>query len=115
MRRLAYSLLLLAAPAFADITLQDTLCGTLGQCANPAPGVEYLNYSANYGRLIVSINGVIYDSGVHLATIDGGTVYAADGSSHVVTTIFATWRTCNHVGRGQSCLTHWELKGGSIN
>lgn len=106
--------LLLASPAYADIPLQDTNCGTLAQCPAPAAGVEYLNYSVLHGRLTVSIGGVLYDSGVGQATTAGATVYSPDGTWREVSTVWATYRTCNHVGRGQSCLTHYELKSGSI-
>lgn len=108
------ALLLICAAAQADIPLQDTQCGTLAQCANPAPGMDYLDYSVLHGRLIVSINGVTYDSGLNNATLEGGAVYAANGQSHMVTTVFATWRTCTRSGRGQTCLTHYELKSGSV-
>lgn len=114
MNKLCLLALLCAPLAHADIPLQDTNCGTLAQCSNPAPGVSLLNYSVLHGRLTVIVDGVTYDSGLNRATAEGATVYAPDGSWREVTTVWATWRTCNHVGRGQSCVQHYELKSGSV-
>jgi hypothetical protein len=97
-------------------TLTDTLCGTGGiaTCSNPGPEVSSLIYNSSNGQLIVTINDVQYQSARYTATEEGATVYAADGSSHVVQTVFATWITRTRSGRGQTVTTHWELKSGSV-
>lgn len=109
-------LLCIGTTQAATITLNDVLCNTGGiaTCANPGAGVSSLIYNSSNGQLTVTINGVQYQSARYTATDQGGTVYAADGSSHVVETVFATWITRTRSGRGQVTTTHWELKSGSI-
>jgi hypothetical protein len=121
MKALSLACLLLTAAhvdAADPITLQDTECATPGaQCGTVAPGITlaYMPYyNQPYGRLTLVVNGVTYTSATqYSATPEGGVVYA-NGQPLTVTTVFATWQTCTRTGRGQSCLTHWELKSGSV-
>ena len=107
---------MLALALASLITLNDVPCSTglTAFCQNPAPGVSLLTFSPSGGRLTVTIDGMQYVSAPYSATAQGGTVYAADGTWKEVTTVFATWQTCTRTGRGQSCVTHWELKSGTI-
>jgi hypothetical protein len=98
--------------AHAAAALTPELCGTglTAMCANPAPGISLLSFNPTWGRLTVTIEGVQYVSAPYSATAQGGTVYGPDGQWLEVTTVFATWITRS----GRNSVTHWELKGGSI-
>jgi len=114
---LALSLLLcIGTTRAATIALNDTPCGSgiTAICSNPAPGITSLSYSSSFRRLVVVIDGMTYDSGLYQATPQGGSVYAADGSSRVVETVFATWTTYVRSGRSTAAVQHWELKAGSV-
>ena len=113
---IAFACLFLFLAQAHAATLTDTVCGTGGiaTCANPGPGISSLIYNSSNGQLTVTINGVQYQSARYTATEEGAMVYTADGTSHVVQTVFATWRTTVRSGRGQTTTTHWELKSGSV-
>ncbi len=106
---------LFLAQAHAE-PLTPELCGTglTAFCSNAAPDISLLTYSPSGGRISVTIHGVLFVSAPYSATDLGATVYAPDGTWKEVTTVWATWRTCTRTGRGQSCLTHFELKSGSV-
>jgi len=109
-------LLLACATASAE-PLTPELCGTglTAICANPAPDISSLTFNPTWGRLTATINGVQYVSAPYSATAEGGTVYSADGTWKEVSTVWAMWLTCTRTGRGQSCITHYELKSGSVD
>lgn len=93
-------------------------CGTLRQCAvvpnDAGESVTALDAAAQYGRVLVTINGVTYDSGLYVVLPMGDSfanvlLYGSDGSSARISASYTSYRTCNHTGRGQSCVTHWTL------
>lgn len=122
MKSLLACLLLLTAAhvdAADPITLQDTSCPN-GVCLLPAPTVDYLALSDTYGRVTISINGEIYDSGMYaVASPQEGVVnallYAADGSSVTVSAITSIYYTRTASGRVPGMrIKHVELTGGSV-
>lgn len=94
------------ASAIADpITLQDTPCSSTGVCLAPAPTVDYLTMSDTYGRVTISINGEIYDSGVYAVSspqegFSGAVLYAADGTSVTVSAVTSVYYTRTVAGKG---------------
>ena len=89
--------------------------GLFTNCYNPAPGISRLYYNDNLGKMSIWINGVEYDSAIGAIpqwTTTWGPVsaYASDGSSVQVQAVLAEWRTRS----GRIIVTHWELKGGSV-
>lgn len=111
--------LLLSAPIHAG-TLSDTLCGaTPTVCKNVAnsdgPAVDLLQYDWAHGRVLVTLGGELYDSGLYALpngamAFSGLTLTSADGGQILLSATFRTWSTVS----GRTRLTHWELVSGSI-
>jgi hypothetical protein len=71
---LVCALLLAAGVAAADtITVQQTGCTSTQLCFNvPNDGgvtIDYISDATQYGRLLISINGNLYDSGLYYGPI----------------------------------------------
>jgi len=122
MRVIALLALLCAATVDAadPIALQDTPCSSTGVCLAPAPTVDYLALSDTYGRVTVSINGEIYDSGLYaIASPQEGfsntVLYAADGTSVTVSATTSVYYTRTVAGKGSGYrVKHITLTGGTI-
>ncbi len=119
MKTLLLSTLLLLCAATWGGTLTDTLCGTNAVChnvpnADGAP-MDVLQYDWAHGRVLVTMSGTLYDSGLYALQ---GTpmswsslpLWSAEGAQILLSAVFHTWRTCS----GRTCLTHWELTGGEV-
>jgi len=132
MKSILLALCLLAGAASAEtITLGTATCGTLKQCVNIPndTGAAVSLYGApSYPFFYVSIDGVQYvstvASGVEMVNVSLQSFTFPDptnpfqkqytGSYAVISGTFSTYRTCTRSGRGQTCLTHWSLIGGTI-
>jgi hypothetical protein len=123
LRVLACLMLMPAAVSAAGaqtITFAPIGCGTLKQCINvpndAAADVD-MYFAPSYSWLNLYIAGVRYYSPTgNGATITNVPLTAQDGSGTVVilSAQFATYRTCTHSGRGQTCTTHWNLLSGNL-
>lgn len=129
---LSLSLLLAAGAASAEtITLGTATCGTLKQCAdipNDTGAVISLNGAPGYPYFYVYIDGVQYvaavASGTEMVNVSLQSFVFSNptnpaqkqytGSYAVISGTFSSYKTCNRSGRGQTCLTHWSLIGGTI-
>jgi hypothetical protein len=105
------------------ITLGSADCGTLRQCAvvpnNASVSVTALDAASQYGRVLVTIDDVTYDTGLWVvypmgASFSNVRLIGSDGTSIQLSAVYTSYKTCNQVGRGQSCGTHWTLVSGSI-
>lgn len=112
--------LILASFAAQAGTLADTLCGaTPTVCKNVAnrdgPSVDLLQYDWAHGRVLVTLGGELYDSGLY-ALPNGSmafsvlTLTSANGGQILLSATFRTWSTVS----GRTRLTHWELVSGSV-
>ena len=81
--------------------------------------IDWLSFSNSYGRVTLSLNGELYDSGLRavsnpgggfsnlrLTSPAGGVVYASANYRH--------WVTAVNSGRAHYHIQHWELLGGSL-
>lgn len=108
-----------AAVLAETITLGPDGCGTLKQCISipndAALDISFYGNSIQPTNFGVFIDGIKYSGfGGNSSSMNGVPATAADGSTILFTGAFSTYRTCTHSGRGQYCLTHWQLIGGSI-
>lgn len=113
-------LLTLCGVAYADtVTLGPDDCGTLRACVSvPNDAAVDVSIYANpsYPAFAVFVDGVKYSAAAGNARdIVAAPATAPDGSVVLLTASWTTYRTCTHSGRGQYCLTHWQLTGGTIS
>lgn len=112
--------LLFGSSAFAStITLQPVACSVSRICTSvpndAGVNVEIAAYFV-YPSVHVYVDGIEYTAARGNGNpISGLVLYASDGSYVVLSTSWSTYRTCTHSGRGQYCLTHWTLTGGTID
>lgn len=123
---LAFALLFSGAALADTITLATAGpvdCGTLRQCAtvpnDVGVSVTALNAAAQYGRVLVTIGDVKYDSGLYIVLPMGDSfanvlLYGSDGSLVHITASYSVYYTYVRSGRGQTRVPHWSLIGGSI-
>lgn len=117
MKTLIALVLCLAAFSASAITLGTVQCTKTNLCYNvpndAGVTIDYISNATQYGRLLVSINGELYDSGLFTYS---NVLYAADGSS---LTANLQWQVtngpCNHSGRVTSCQKIVTLMGGTLN
>lgn len=102
------------------VTLGPSVCGGVKQCIdipNDEQGLTVSLYGApGYPWFYFYVNGVPYKAN-QPSGYAGTNVLLADEAGDVIylTYSFSTYVTCNHVGRGQGCTTHWTLNsGGSL-
>ena len=114
-----------AAPLQGATTVQlfDTPTTTTGVSYNVGNSgglkIDWLSFSNSYGRVTLSLNGVLYDSGLHavtnpgsgfsnlkLTSASGGVVYASASYRH--------WVTKVNSGRAHYYIQHCELDGGTF-
>ncbi len=132
MKALLLSLTLMSALASAEtITLGTVQCGTLKQCIdipNDNGAVISLYGAPGYPFFYVYIDGVEYvstvASGTEMVNVSLQSFTLPDpttpflrqytGNYAVISGSFSTYRSCSRSGRGQTCLTHWSLVGGTI-
>lgn len=115
------------------INLGPESCGTLKQCyavpTDTGDAVQF-NMGTGYSWVYLTLNGeqfygtgvsgwsLIYDNLVmnsfYFPDPTNPLLKVYTGHQLLLSATFSTFRTCNHVGRGQSCLTHWNLLGGTI-
>lgn len=127
----AMLMLVAGVAAASTITLGTDTCGTLKQCINIPndAGSEISLYGApGYPFFYVWIDGTYYlagaPSGTQMVNVSAESFVLPDptnpanrqftGQYLVISGTFTTYRTCTHSGRGQTCLTHWALVGGTI-
>ena len=106
-----------------DITLSAEPCTATRICYNvPNDGgltIDYLTASAQYGRVIISIDGVTYDSGLYAVypmpelTLSNVRLYAGDGSMMTLNATYTHYSTLNHSGHNY-WVQHWALDGGTV-
>ena len=126
MKLLRVLALLILMPATAATASAGTIafapieCGTLRECINvpndAAADVD-MYFASSYKWLNLYVAGVRYYSPTgNGASIVNVPLTAQDGSGIVVvlSAQFGTYRTCTHSGRGQTCMTHWNLLSGSL-
>jgi hypothetical protein len=119
MRSLLLSLMLLSAAASAEtVTLGTTTCGTLKQCVEiPNDAALDLNLYASpaYPWVHLYIDGVsFYSPSGNGMTFTNLAFTDPVGNIVYLSATFSTYKTCVRSGRGQTCLTHWSLLGGTI-
>jgi hypothetical protein len=129
MKGIILAALLAATTAHAGtITLPAQTCSgtsTAQTCSNPAPGIEYLSQSEHYGRLLVTMNGEMYDSGlwaVYPASVNGEMVTssavltAADGTTLTASITWKVVTASKCIQEGRTCIfpTTVTLIGGTI-
>lgn len=116
----ACSFLFLAQAHSATITLGAEACTATRICfsvPNDADvSVDYISNATQYGRLVVSLNGDIYDSGLWaFPTLNGSPLYDANGAVIFVTLVFSeTRKPCVRSGRVTVCPVVITLTSGSI-
>lgn len=78
--------------------------------------VDYISNAIQYGRLVVSLNGDIYDSGLWaFPTLNNSPLYDANGAVIFVTLAFSEVRKpCVRSGRATVCPVVITLTSGSI-
>ena len=113
------ALLLLPFTAQAEtITLDPIGCGNIGLC-NDVPNdggfVIDLTYSAQYGQVSLTIDGVAYySSPKSYEPWTGLVLTAADGRQAVITGSFTTTRVYVSNGRAHYYQTRWYFDGGTV-
>ena len=122
MKAVIFSALLFAMPVQAWNLLPSPCTGTQ-VCTNPANDagldVDYVSVSGYYGRVLLSVAGVVYDSGpkailpTGYTNISNLTLYALDGSSVIVNLAFTHWVTLNRSGHNYY-VQHYYLDGGTV-
>ena len=115
------ALLLAPAAAFAGtINLGSETCTATKICFNvPNNGgvaVDYISDATQYGRLVISIDGDIYDSGLWTyPKLSAFTLYNAVGNTLSGSlSISVVQEPCVRVGRGLSCPKKVTLNGGKL-
>jgi hypothetical protein len=118
------SLSLLLACATAQATTihlgTDTACDSAYICTNVPNDADahiaYIDWAAHYERVIVSLNGVTYDSGLWAAKAPTNVAaYAPSGAVIYVTLNFETVQSpCVREGRGIVCPLDVTLVGGTL-
>ena len=115
-------LCLLACPAVyaGTITLGSDSCLASYICSNvpndAGATVAYVDWAHQYNRLLVSLNGVTYDSGLWMvSTPTNAALYAPDGSVIYATLEFSIVRKpCVREGRATVCPVIVTLNGGTL-
>lgn len=116
MKTLLLALLLLSTPALA-LDLGPSGCSSGGVCLSPAPGVDWLTASDTYGRVTISIGGVLYDSGLYVVTkpvtngFSGLVLVGPDGSTVTASASFNVYYTKGY----RQMVRHVYLTAGSVN
>ena len=80
--------------------------------------IDYLSASATYGRVTLSMNGVLWDSGMYAVypmPEDFANVRLYDGAGHhvVLTANYTHWTTLNQSGHN-FYVQHWRLDSGTL-
>lgn len=104
------------------ITLSSTACTATNICYDvqndAGKTIDYLNYSAHYGRLLVSMDGVIYDSGLGSASssLQNVPLYSPYGESVIYVTVdfSQVHKPCVRSGRVTVCPVVITLTSGTI-
>jgi hypothetical protein len=116
---LAFLLAFLRAHA-ETITLASEPCTATRICFNvgndSGVSVDYISNATQYGRLVLSLNGDIYDSGLWAyPTLNASPLYDANGNVIFVTLAFSDVRKpCVRSGRVTVCPVIITLMSGSI-
>lgn len=116
----ACSFLFLAQAHAKTITLGSETCLATSVCFNvpndAGVSVDYISNATQYGRLVVSLNGDIYDSGLWAyPTLNNSPLYDAKGAVIFVTLVFSEVRKpCVRSGRATVCPVVITLTSGSI-
>lgn len=116
----ACSFLFLAQVHAATISLGSEACTATKICFNvpndAGVSVDYISNATQYGRLLVSLNGDLYDSGLWAyPTLNGSPLYGANGAVIYVTLAFSEVRKpCVRSGRVTVCPVVITLMSGSI-
>jgi hypothetical protein len=115
------SLSLLASTAYAEtVTLGSETCTATRICYNVPNNasltIDYISSATQYGRLVISIDGDIYDSGVWAyPNLAAFTIYDALG--HPLSgsiSISEVTGTCHRSGRVTVCPKTVTLKGATL-
>lgn len=123
MRALLLLIAFVAGPAVAA-NLVPQSCTATNICSNVGNDggliIDYISDAIQYRRLVVSVNGEIYDSGAYALNGQmnqtGVVLYATDGSYITVTLAFTvTTGACVRQGRATVCPRSVHLDSGSIN
>lgn len=116
----ACSFLFLAQAKAATISLGSETCTATKICFNvpndAGVSVDYISNATQYGRLLVSLNGDIYDSGLWAyPTLNNSPLYDAKGAVIFVTLAFSeVHKPCVRSGRVTVCPVIITLTSGSI-
>jgi hypothetical protein len=118
---LLVAMLLACATARAEtITLGSEPCTATKICYsvpnNAGVSVEYISDATQYGRLLISIDGDLYDSGLWTyPNLANTTLYDPLGSPlQVSIDITVVQKPCVRSGRGTSCPKVVTLNGGTL-
>ena len=116
----ACSFLFLAQAHAEIITLDTESCTATKICFNvpndAGVSVDYISNATQYGRLVLSLNGDIYDSGLWAyPTLTDSPLYDANGAVIYVTLVFSEVRKpCVRSGRVTVCPVVITLTSGSV-
>ena len=116
------ALALASSAEAATVTLIPQTCGTTQTCTNVSNtsglNLVYLNVSSTYGRAVLDINGVLFDSGLHMVpnylNLQNVPLYDPAGHTVLLTASFSVYYTRVVSGRGQSNIPHYNLVSGSL-
>lgn len=116
----ACSFLFLGQAKAATISLGGEACTATKICFNvpndAGVSVDYISNATQYGRLVVSLNGDIYGSGLwSYPTLNSSPLYSAKGAVIYVTLEFSeVHKPCVRSGRVTVCPVVITLMSGSI-
>jgi hypothetical protein len=116
----ALSFLLCATAHAGIITLGADACTATKICFqvpnDSGASVDYISDATQYGRLVVSLNGDLYDSGIWAyPTLDNSPLYDASGNVLYATLqIAVVHKPCVRSGRVTVCPVVVTLTGGTL-
>jgi hypothetical protein len=104
----------------ATVILAKTPCTSSYVCSNVKNtgglNIEYLDDNPNYQRLVVNINGVVYDSGLYLAKVPVNVpLYGPNDVVYATVNISVTIGPCVRSGRVTVCPKTVVLESGSLS
>jgi len=115
----ALALMAAGAANAGTINLGEEACTSTNICFNVPNDagltINYIDDATRYGRLLISINGEIYDSGLYLAYGTNIPLYAVDGTViYATVNIQVRYGTCIREGRVTECPKYVTLLGGTL-